>query len=95
MGVSLSTVNRAHMAHDRGGLKALEPRSVGGRENMTLAEEAALLAGFARAAGAGEMCALAQRRFVAHRFQSSLRSRCTAILAGLRTLIQTRHGPDR
>jgi hypothetical protein len=25
----------------------------------------------------------------------SLRSRCTAMLAGLRTLIQTRHGPDR
>jgi len=45
MGVSLSTVNRAHMAYDRGGLKALEPKPVGGRmrENMTLAEEAALL----------------------------------------------------
>jgi hypothetical protein len=28
-------------------------------------------------------------------FQLSLRSRCTAMLAGLRTLIQTRHGPDR
>jgi transposase len=57
MGVSLSTVNRAHTAYDRGGLKALEPRPVGGRkrENMTLAEEAALLAGFAKAAGAGEM----------------------------------------
>jgi hypothetical protein len=25
----------------------------------------------------------------------SLRSCCTAMLAGLRTLIQTRHGPDR
>jgi hypothetical protein len=57
MGVSLSTVNRAHMAYDRGGLKALEPKPVGGRmrENMTLSEEAALLAGFAKAAGAGEM----------------------------------------
>jgi hypothetical protein len=31
----------------------------------------------------------------AHRFQISLRSRCTAMLAGFRTLIQTRHGPDR
>jgi hypothetical protein len=28
-------------------------------------------------------------------FQFSLRSRCTAMLAGLRTLIQTRDGPDR
>jgi transposase len=40
MGVSLSTVNRAHMAYD---------------QNMTVAEEKALLARFARAAGAGEM----------------------------------------
>jgi hypothetical protein len=31
----------------------------------------------------------------ARRFQFSLRSRYTAMLAGLRTLIQTRHGPDR
>jgi len=30
-----------------------------------------------------------------HLFQFSLRSRCTATLAGLRTLIQTGHGPDR
>jgi hypothetical protein len=29
------------------------------------------------------------------RFQISVRSRCTAMLAGFRTLIQTRHGPDR
>jgi hypothetical protein len=28
------------------------------------------------------------------RFHITLRSRCTAMLAGLRTLIQTRHGPD-
>jgi hypothetical protein len=57
MGVSLSTVNRAHMAYDRSGLKALEPKPIGGRmrENMTLKEEAALLAGFAKVAGAGEM----------------------------------------
>jgi hypothetical protein len=41
MGVSLSTVNRAHMAYDHGGLKALKPKPIGGRqrENMTLAEE--------------------------------------------------------
>ena len=57
MGVSLSTVNRAHMAYDHGGIKALKPKPNGGRkhENMTLAEEKALLARFARAAGAGEM----------------------------------------
>jgi transposase len=57
MGVSLSTVNRAHMAYDQGGLKALEPKPVGGRqrENMTVAEEKTLLARFAKSAGAGEM----------------------------------------
>ena len=54
MGVSLSTVNRAHMAYDGGGIKALKPKPIGGRqrENMT---EKALLACFAKAAGAGEM----------------------------------------
>ena len=57
MGVSLSTVNRGHMAYDQGGIKALKPRPSGGRkrENMTLDEEKALLARFAKAAGAGEM----------------------------------------
>jgi transposase len=57
MGVSLSTVNRAHMAYDQGGIKALKPKPCGGRlrENMTVAEEKALLARFAKAAGAGEM----------------------------------------
>jgi hypothetical protein len=39
-----------------GGIKALKPKPNGGRkhENMTLAEEKALLARFARTAGAGE-----------------------------------------
>ena len=57
MGVSLSTVSRAHMAYDQGGIKALEPQPCGGRqrENMTIAEEKALLARFAKAAGAGEL----------------------------------------
>ena len=57
MGVSLSTVNRAHMAYDQGGLEALRPKPCGGRkrENMTIAQEKALLARFAKAAGAGEM----------------------------------------
>src|ERR1700692_5070456 len=54
-GVSLSTVNRAHMAYDQGGLKALRRKPSGGRkrENMTLAEEKALLTRFAKAAEAG------------------------------------------
>ena len=41
MGVSLSTVNRAHMAYDRSGIKALKPEPNGGRkhENTTLAQE--------------------------------------------------------
>jgi transposase len=57
MGVSRSTVNRAHMAYDGGGIEALKPKPIGGRvrENMTLAEEEALLARFARLAGAGEI----------------------------------------
>jgi Winged helix-turn helix len=55
-GVSLSTVNRAHMAYDKGGIKALKRKPIGGRqrENMTLSEEKTLLARFG-AAGAGEM----------------------------------------
>jgi transposase len=57
MGVSLSTVNRAHMAYDHGGIRALKPKPNGGRkhENMTLPEEKALLGRFAKAVGAGEM----------------------------------------
>ena len=57
MGVSLSTVNRAHMAYDGGGLQALKSKPSGGRkrENMTLAEERVLLARFAKAAGAGDV----------------------------------------
>jgi len=57
MGVSLSTVNRAHMAYDQGGIKALRPKPCGGRqrENMPLAEEKKLLTRFAKAAGAGEL----------------------------------------
>jgi len=57
MGVSLSTVNRAHMSYDQGGINALKPKPNGGRkhENMSLAEEKTLLAGFAKRDGAGEM----------------------------------------
>jgi len=57
LGVSLSTVNRAHMAYDHGGIKALKPKPSGGRkrENMTSKDEKTLLASFVKAAGAGEM----------------------------------------
>ncbi len=70
MGVSLSTVNRAHMAYDHDGLKALKPRPSGGRkrENMTLAEEKALLARFATAAGAGEMARHGWRKLMPRPF---------------------------
>src|SRR3977135_3873956 len=78
MGVSLSTVNRAHMAHDQGGIKALKPRPSGGRQrqNMTLAEEKVLLARFANAAGAGEMLNIhdfkqAYERAIGHKTSSS------------------------
>ena len=56
-GVSLSTVNRAHMAYDNGGVNALRPKPTGGRrnENMTLEGERKFLARFAKAAGAGEL----------------------------------------
>ena len=41
MGVSLSTVNRVHMAYDSGGVKALKPKPSGGRqrENMSVARQ--------------------------------------------------------
>src|ERR1700755_598207 len=54
-GVSLSTVNRAHMAYDSGGVNALKPKPSGGRirENMKLKEETAFFEQFAQAAGAG------------------------------------------
>ena len=45
------------ISYDHGGLKALRRKPSGGRkrENMTLAEEKALLTRFAKAAGAGEL----------------------------------------
>ena len=56
MGVSLSTVNRAHMAYDHGGIKVLKPKPNGGRkhENMTWPKKKHR-ARFAKTAGAGEM----------------------------------------
>jgi transposase len=45
------------MTYDSGGVKALKTKPSGGRqrENMTLAQEEALLARFAATAGAGEL----------------------------------------
>jgi len=56
-GVSLSTVNRAHMAWFAKGMDSfkVEPRGGRIRENMTLAEEKAFLQGFTHKAGAGEL----------------------------------------
>src|ERR1700750_2006015 len=53
MGVSLSTVNRAHMAYDHGGLKALRRKPSGGgqREKKTGGKEKGLLARFATGCG--------------------------------------------
>ena len=61
-GVSLSTVNRAHMAYDNGGVNALRPKPTGGRrnENMTFEEEKAFLARFTKAAGAGVLLNIAE-----------------------------------
>ena len=61
-GVSLSTVNRAHMAYDNGGVNALQPKPTGGRrnENMTFEEEKAFLARFTKAAGAGVLLNIAE-----------------------------------
>jgi transposase len=56
-GVSLSTVNRAHMAWFRKGMVSFELQPRGGRlqANMSLDEEKAFLAKFIHQAGAGEL----------------------------------------
>ena len=48
MGVSLSTVNRAHMAFDHGGLAALKPKPNSGRkhQNMTVPRKRPCWRGF-------------------------------------------------
>jgi transposase len=38
MGVSLSIVNRAQMADDAGGIKALRPKPIGGRQRQNMTE---------------------------------------------------------
>jgi transposase len=71
--VSLSSVNRAHMPYDAGGIKALKPKPIGGRQrqNMTLPEEKALLAQFARAAGAGKLLNIHDLKAARHQHRVS------------------------
>src|SRR5438105_5820305 len=56
-GVSLSTVNRAHMAYDNGGVNALKTKPSGGRrrENMRMKEEKGFLWQFGKKARGGEV----------------------------------------
>lgn len=57
VGVSRSTVSRAHMAWFESKMASFEMQPRGGRirENMSRAEEAAFLKGFTHKAGAGEL----------------------------------------
>ena len=66
------------MAYDHGGLEALKPRPSGGRkrENMTLKEEKASLARFAKAAGAQKI-----EEFSFERIDSSYVERARAVRA--------------
>src|SRR6201981_57126 len=53
-GLSLSTVNRAHMAYDNGGVNALKPKPSGGRrrEKMTLKKGRGFFKQFSQPRGA-------------------------------------------
>jgi Winged helix-turn helix len=64
MGVLLSTVKRAHMAYDGGGIKALKPKPIGGRQrdNMTFSGEKALLACFTPSMGIRSLHNRSRRR---------------------------------
>jgi transposase len=57
LGVSLSTVNRAHMAYDRGGLKALKSKPSGGRKarEHNPGRGKSLTRALCQSRGAGEM----------------------------------------
>jgi transposase len=101
MGVSLSTVNRAHMAYDHGGIKALKPKPCGGRlrQNMTVTEEKALLSRYAKAAGAGELLNIADLKSAYERAIGHETSNSTIydLLArhGWRKLMPRPHHPQR
>ncbi len=100
-GKSLSTVNRAHMAYARGGIKALHVKPSGGRinQNMTVGEETALLERFAKAAGAGELLNLHQLQAAYEKAIGHPTSKSTMynLLArhGWRKLMPRPHHPKR
>ena len=82
------------MAYDHGGIEALKPRPNGGRkhENMTLVEEEALLARFAKAAGAGEMLNIRdlkvayEKAKAQHQCSTGVERRRIVIVAGKRSV---------
>src|SRR6476646_6237436 len=80
-GVSLSTVNRAHMAYDNGGVNALKPKPSGGRirENMPLKAEKALLDHFAKAAGAGVNAGAKMHRFAGAKMHQGWRQKAPEV----------------
>jgi transposase len=100
-GKSLSTVNRAHMAYAKGGLNALKAKPSGGRinQNMTVKEEKALLDGFAKAAGAGELLNIHEIKAAYEKVIGHPTSKSTIynLLArhGWRKLMPRPHHPDR
>jgi transposase len=87
-GVSLSTVNRAHMLYDEGGVKALAKtnRRTQAREHDSCAGKA-LLADFAKAAGAGELLNIhdlkaAYEKAIGHSTSNSTVHNCWIGMAG-------------
>jgi len=100
-GTSVSTVNRAHMAYDHGGLEALEPKPTGGRinQNMTVEEEKTLLDRFAQAAGAGELLNIHEMKAAYEEAIGRPTSKSTiyALLErhGWRKLMPRPHHPER
>ncbi len=100
-GKSLSTVNRVHMAYAKGGLAALKTKPSGGRinQNMTVKEEKALLEGFAKAAGAGELLNIHEMKAAYEKAIGHPTSKSTIynLLArhGWRKLMPRPHHPDR
>jgi transposase len=89
------------MAYDHGGLRALKPKPCGARlrQNMTVAQEKALLARFAKAAGAGELLNIhdLKRAYEQAIGRDTSNSTVYALLArhGWRKLMPRPHHPKR
>ena len=100
-GKSVSTVNRAHMAYTKGGLKVLKAKPSGGRinQNMTVKEEKAFLDRFAKAAGAGELLNIHEMKAAYEKAIGHPTSKSTIynLLArhGWRKLMPRPHHPQR